>query len=80
MDKQLLLHRRPKYVWATLSWEEELYPKITCKEENSINNLSYNDDNVLLILPPKTLKKSTLEASSRVPAMLVKPPFSKIQI
>ncbi|XP_012233002.1 gephyrin-like isoform X2 [Linepithema humile] len=79
LEQKLLLHRRPRYVWATLSWREKgIKPtvKVTCKEENSISNKLSDIDgaNALLVLPAKTPEKSTLEASSFVKAILIKMP------
>nr|XP_012233000.1 PREDICTED: uncharacterized protein LOC105678334 [Linepithema humile] len=81
LEQKLLLHPRPRYVWATLSWREKgIKPtvKVTYKEENSISNkLSDIDDaNALLVLPAKTSERSILQAASFVEAILIKFPIS----
>lgn len=79
VEQKLLLHSRPRYVWATLSWsKEESKPKakVVCKEENSISNKLSDIDgaNALLKLPRKTSEINTLEVSSFVEAKLIKFP------
>lgn len=82
LKQKLLLHSRPRYVFATLSWPNgETFAEAVCKEENSINNNLSNiiDANALLMLPAKTLEVNTLEVPSFVEAMLIKFPFTHMK-
>ncbi|XP_067212627.1 gephyrin-like isoform X2 [Linepithema humile] len=79
IKQELLLHSRPRYVWATLSWsEKKKSAEIICRENSLMNNKlsSIIDANALLTLPAKTSESDTLMASSPVKAMLIKFPVS----
>ncbi|KYM99120.1 Gephyrin [Cyphomyrmex costatus] len=66
----LELYLRPKFLWATVQWnEKETFSRASCLTNQDQNIMDYQKANALLMLPKRTLEMPKLECPAFVSAM-----------